>query len=255
MTDSYRDDLAYIHDAGFGFTARGAAPVLLEALRRAGTEGGLVIDLGCGSGILAGEVAAAGHDVLGIDISAAMLELARQRVPGGEFRQGSFVTAELPPCVAVTAVGEIFNYLFDDGNTRPALGKLLRRIHRALRPGGLLLFDVACPGRVPGAGPLRNYREGDDWAVLFTAEEDRKRALLTRTITSFRKVGELYRRDEEVHRLRLYRPSELTGQLRRIGFRVRRLRGYGTQPFPAGWVGFLGRKPQPGAKGQPARRR
>ena len=52
MADNYREDLAYIHDAGFGALARSAAPVLLEDLRRRGVDGGLVIDLGCGSGIL-----------------------------------------------------------------------------------------------------------------------------------------------------------------------------------------------------------
>jgi hypothetical protein len=79
--------------------------------------------------------------------------------------------------------------------------------------------------------------------VLVTAEEDRGRALLTRHITSFRKVGELYRRDHEVHRLRLFRWSELAGPLREVGFRVRRLAGYGEMRFAPGLAGFLARKP------------
>ena len=56
MTDAYRDDLAYIHDAGFGGFARAAAPVLVETLRQAAIMNGLVIDLGCGSGILSHEM-------------------------------------------------------------------------------------------------------------------------------------------------------------------------------------------------------
>jgi hypothetical protein len=67
--------------------------------------------------------------------------------------------------------------------------------------------------------------------------------LLTRRITSFRKVGDLYRRDEETHRLRLMRRSELAGQLRGIGFRVRILSSYGPLRFAHGHVGFLARKP------------
>jgi hypothetical protein len=102
---------------------------------------------------------------------------------------------------------------------------------------------VAEPGRVPGPGPERKSVEGEDWAVLVSAEEDRKRRVLTRQITSFRKVGELYRRDREVHRLRLLVRSELVAQLRRIGFRVRILPGYGPSRFPTGLVGFLARKP------------
>jgi hypothetical protein len=66
---------------------------------------------------------------------------------------------------------------------------------------------------------------------------------LIRHITSFRKVGDLYRRDEEVHRQRLFTRSEVATQLRSCGFRVRVLRGYGPLCFPPGVFGFLARKP------------
>ena len=243
MIDAYRDDLAYIHDAGFGGFARAAGPVLVEALRQRGISDGLVIDLGCGSGILSHEISQAGYDVLGIDISEAMIAMARRRVPPGRFRVESLLTAEFPRSAAVAAVGECINYLFDTGNTRSSLAKLLRRIHESLVPGGLLLFDVAEPGRVPGTGTVRSYFEGEDWAVLVTNEEDRQRRLLTRRITSFRRVGDLYRRDQEVHRQRLLDRAELAAQLRAIGFRVRILGGYGTLRFGRGHVGFLARKP------------
>ena len=140
-------------------------------------------------------------------------------------------------------MGECINYLFDSGNTKSSLAKLLRRIHQSLVSGGLFLLDVAEPGRVPGTGIGRSYFEGDDWAVLVTNEEDRRRKLLTRRITSFRRVGDLYRRDQEVHRQRLLAGPDLAAQLRRIGFRVRILRGYGTLRFGRGHVGLLARKP------------
>jgi SAM-dependent methyltransferase len=243
MTAAYRDDLAYIHDAGFGGFARAAGPVLVDALRRGRITEGLVIDLGCGSGILSGVTSGSGYGVLGIDISEGMVALARKHVPRGEFRVESLLSAELPRCVAVAAVGECLNYLFDEGNTTPKLVKLFRRIHRALAPGGLFILDVAEPGRVPGPGPRRTYMEGKDWAVLVTNEEDRRHRFLTRRITSFRRVGELYRRDHEVHRQRLIARSEVTGQLRGIGFRVRSLRGYGPLRFGPGHAGLLARKP------------
>jgi SAM-dependent methyltransferase len=241
---TYGDDLAYIHDAGHGHFARAAGPAVLDLLRQAGIASGLLIDLGCGSGIMAREVCAAGYDVLGIDVSAAMIDLARQRVPAGQFRVGSFLTADLPSCVAVTSIGECFNYLFDDGNTTQGLQALFGRIFAALAPGGLLVFDVAGPGRVPGGGPRQSYREGDDWAVLVTTEEDRAQGRLTRRITSFRKVGELYRRDHEFHRLRLLPRAEVTAALRKAGFRVRGLAGYGDFKFGPGSAGFVARKPQ-----------
>jgi SAM-dependent methyltransferase len=243
MTEAYREDLAVIHDAGYGGHARSAAPVLLDALRRAGMTGGLVVDLACGSGILSAEVASAGYEVLGIDIAPAMVELARRRVPGGRFLVRSLLKAQLPPCVAIAAVGEGVNYLFDEGNTDQALAELFRRAFAALCPGGLLLLDAAGPGRIPGHGPRQSFREGDDWAVLVTTEEDAERRLLTRQITSFRRVGAWYRRDHEVHRLRLLPPAELAEQLRAAGFRVRVLRRYGELRLPRGLTGLLAHKP------------
>ena len=239
MTDAYRDDLAHIHDAGFSRFAEAAAPVLIDALARRGIKDGLVIDLGCGSGPLSHAASDAGYDVLGIDISEAMIAMARRRVPRGQFRVESLLTAQLPPSVAVAAVGECINYMFDQGHSASSLARLFRRIHGSLVPGGVLLLDVAGPGRVPASGVSRAHFEGADWAVLVETEEDRKRNLLTRRITTFRRVGDLYRRDQEVHQQRLLTATDLAAQLRGIGFRVQILRGYGTLRFGRGHAGLL----------------
>jgi SAM-dependent methyltransferase len=240
---AYRDDLAYIHDSGFGGFARQAGQVLVDALMRRGISEGLVIDLGCGSGILSGVVTGSGYRALGIDISEGMIALARKHVPHANFRVESLLSAELPDCVAVAAVGECLNYLFDQGNTTPKLLKLFRRIYRALEPSGLFILDVAEPGRVPGPGRSRAHFEGVDWAVLVTSEEDNRHRFLTRRITSFRRVGELFRRDQEVHRQRLIERSDVVRQLRSIGFRVRALAGYGELKFGPGHGGMIAAKP------------
>jgi SAM-dependent methyltransferase len=243
MTTAYAADLAYIHDAGFGGLAREAGQVLVDALKRRGLKGGLVIDLGCGSGILSGVVIGSGYQALGIDISEGMVALARKHVPHAKFRVESLLAAELPHCVAVAAVGECLNYLFDEANRAPKVIKLFRRIYRALAPSGLFILDVAEPGRVSGPGPFRTYMEGRDWAVLVTNEEDQRRRFLTRTITSFRRCGELYRRDHEIHRQRLIARAEVARQLRSIGFRVRVLQGYGKLRFGPGHGGLIAAKP------------
>jgi hypothetical protein len=151
--------------------------------------------------------------------------------------------AALHPCAAVQAVGEVFNYVFDRANTRQGLRGLFGRIHRVLAPGGLLVFDVAGPGRVRGRGPQYKHAEGRDWVVLVTSEEDRRRRLLTRRITTFRHVGELYRRDQEVHRQRLLSRTELAGPLRRVSFRGRSRDGYGGVRFAPGHFVVEAHKP------------
>ena len=199
--------------------ASGAAPWLLELLRSHGLSDGLVIDLGCGSGIWAHALSTSGYGVLGYDISPAMVAMCRRRVPRGEFYARPLLIARLRPCVAVTAIGEVFNYLFDKRNTPDALAGLFQQVHAALRPSGLFVFDVATPGRVPG-GHRRSYTLGADWACLFEAEEDAAARTVTRRITTFRRVEQAYRRVNEVHRLRLYDPQKLLAQLRKVGFNV-----------------------------------
>jgi SAM-dependent methyltransferase len=240
---TYRDDLTYIHDVGHGDLARAAAATLLDALRRAGGTGGRVVDLGCGSGILARALGDAGYEVTGIDQSEAMIAAARRRAPAADLRVASFLDAEIPRCVAVTAIGECFSYLFDDRVAGAGLDRLFARVHAALEPRGLLLFDVAAPGRVRGRSPQRSWREGDDWAVLVELDEDVGSRLLTRDIRTFRAQGTAWRRDHEIHRLRLHDRRDLEARLRAAGFRVRPLAGYEGLRFAPGHIGFCARKP------------
>jgi SAM-dependent methyltransferase len=242
MTDWYREDLAYIHDVGHADFALESAPGILEVLVRNGIRDGLVIDLGCGSGLWARELVDTGYRVLGIDISEAMIELSRKRVPEADFRVGSLFGVDIPPCAAVTAVSEVLNYLFDEENECRGLARLFRRVYDALAPGGVFVFDVLGPGQVPPGTTARGFSEGQDWVVLVEKEEDAERGTLTRRIVSFRRVGEHYRRDDELHRVRLYEPSELSDELREVGFRVRTMHGYGSYPLSRGHVAFVARK-------------
>ena len=201
-----------------------------------------MIELGCGSGLWARELVDTGYRVLGIDISEAMIELSRKRVPEADFRVGSLFGADIPPCAAVTAVSEVLNYLFDEENDRRGLARLFRCVYDALAPGGVFVFDVLGPGQVPPGTTARGFSEGQDWVVLVEKEEDAERGTLTRRIVSFRRVGEHYRRDDELHRVRLYEPSELSDELREVGFRVRTMHGYGSYPLSRGHVAFVARK-------------
>ena len=160
---------------------------------------------------------------------------------GAEFRVGSLFGVEIPPCDAVTAISEVLNYLFDPENEELGLDRLFRRVHAALRPGGVFVFDVLGPGQAPD-GPTRGFSTGPDWAVLNEKEEDAERGTMERRIVSFRKVGDLYRRVEEVHRVRLYGPEEIEAGLRRAGFEVRTMDSYGSHPLGENHAAFVARK-------------
>jgi SAM-dependent methyltransferase len=241
--NAYQEDLAYIHDVGFDFYARGVAPELLKIFRRHGITKGLVVDLGCGSGIWAQQLIQAGYDVLGVDISESMIRLARKKAPQAKFIRSSYLDVQFPPCDAVTSLGECLCYLFDSKNGMSQLTRLFSRVYDALRPGGLFVFDIAQPGQITRNPRIRNF-SGADWAVLLQAEENRKKMILTRHMTTFRRADyHHYRRSEETHRLRLYWAADLARVLRDIGFSARVLRGYGKYRLNGNRAALLARKP------------
>ena len=156
----YDRDLAYIHDAGFGDFARRAAPGVLESLARAGIEDGVVVDVGCGSGIWLERLVAAGYETVGIDISRAFIRKARKLVPAAELHVGSAYEFEFPVCAAVTAMSEVLGYVPPGARTAPSLRRLFGRVAAALRPGGVFIFDVVVPA---GGRPMsyRTWRAGE----------------------------------------------------------------------------------------------
>src|SRR5687768_1633981 len=81
----YRTDLAWIHHAGFSEFARVSSAGVLASLKAHDIREGLIVDIGCGSGVLARALTDAGYDVLGIDASPAMIELARVTAPAAQF--------------------------------------------------------------------------------------------------------------------------------------------------------------------------
>jgi len=240
VNEFYGRDLAYIHDVGFGDFARRAAPWLLRSIHSSGPGRKLVVDLGCGSGIWAERLLAAGFDVVGVDISAHMVRLAKRRAGRARFVHGSVFRTRLPLCDEVTAISECIGYAADRTAGETQVAKLFCRVFAALRPGGLFVFDIAVAGRV--GYEVVGCRLGKDWLTVVRARE--RRQTITREIIAFRRVGRRWRRSEETHRLRLYRPAWIVRTLRNQGFRVRTIRGYGQLRFAKGWLGFVARKPR-----------
>jgi SAM-dependent methyltransferase len=238
---------AAIHHDRFGDLATDAAKTLASELVSHGLTSGTVTDLGCGSGILAGLLTTLGYDVVGIDISADMLELAERNAPRATFRNESLVDAAIPPSVAVTAIGEALNYATDPRAGLDATVSVARRVYDALAPGGVFLFDVSTPGRNLGQAVRERIHEGDGWMLTMRAQE--RGYQLDRNITIFsREPDGRYARVDERHVIHLYDLHAVTAMLTDIGFKVETRPNYGAgrgdSTPPMGWSVFVATKAQ-----------
>lgn len=102
-----------------------------------------VVDIGCGTGVLAADLATRGHRAIGVDPSPAMLDVARSR-PGGDRVQWIHgYAAALPDAVAdlVVMSGHVAQYFLTDRDWLEVLG----HARRILRPGGHLAFEMRNP--------------------------------------------------------------------------------------------------------------
>jgi len=239
MDGFYGEDLAFVHADGFEAQAASAAETLLKHLGQAAPSQ-RVLDLGCGAGPLSRRLAERGFFTWGLDVSPALIALARARLPDADFQCGSILDVPLPSAVAAAAVGEVLNYA--TAHAPAALGNVFARVFAALVPGGIFLFDLAGPGR---AGAGRAFVEGATWAVGALATE-RGEGLLRR-ITAFRQVDAgVWRRSYEEHRLRLWPPASVVERLRACGFRVEELPGYDGATMPPSVHLYLAVKPVEG---------
>ena len=237
----YGTDLAHVHHVGFGDLARAAARVLASELRKADLPSRRVVDLGCGSGILAAALLDSGFAAVGVDISPSMIAEARRQAPEATFHLASLHELAIPECAAVSAVGEAVSYL-DRGEDGVDLVPLLGRAGQAIVPGGLLLFDVIESTRTDPMSYLTT-QSGPDWEVTAEVGEDLARGIITRAITTRRSADQATRATREVHRVQTFRREDLERTLDGLGFEVEIRQAYGDVPLPPRRICVLARKP------------
>ncbi|MDP9318534.1 MAG: class I SAM-dependent methyltransferase [Actinomycetota bacterium] len=236
----YRTDLALVHHLGFGFHADACAPGILARLEPVRERGGLVLELGCGSGLLTRHLLDAGHRVVATDASPAMLELARQVVPDAEdIRQIVLPDDPLPEADAIVSVGHVLSYLPDESS----IDRALVAAARALRPGGVLAIDL-CDlryGAARRAAPPQAH-VADDWANFTEFSTPTPNRFVRKMTTFVRGEHGSWRRDDERHDNVLVDMSLIPGVLKPEGLQVTVEPSFGAENLPEGLVAIVGQQ-------------
>lgn len=226
----YQEDLAFIQAAAFSKFSEMVSPAIVAKLRslpRVRT----VVDIGCGAGLTTRALSEAGFEVVAIEPSESLLDIARRNAPRARFVRGSVYESELPACDAVLAVGEPLTYHAPDVDAGAVLRRLFERVRAALSPGGMFAFDL-----IGTRGPdldARGWKSEEQWAILYHTREDRAAARIEREIETFRNINGVYRRAKEIHHVRVFDEGEIARWLELAGFTVTIADGYGDVRLPA----------------------
>ena len=196
--------------------SKGEAADLARAL--ALERGERVLDVPCGHGRIALELAARGLRVTGLDASEEYVAEARRRADErrlpAEFVLGDMRT--LPwrgEFDAALCVGNSFGYFDDEGNRA-----FLAGVHAALRPGGrfFLSYPLVAELALAGRG-LRDWRRVGDTLLLSESWHDERRGRMETTYTAI-DLATRAPLEEKHASYRVHPRAELEELLRSIGF-------------------------------------
>jgi SAM-dependent methyltransferase len=239
----YRHDLAVVHHRGFSTHAALCAPGIIDVLSPVRARRGVVLELGCGTGLLTQELVAAGYRVVATDASPAMLEIAHDLVGDRveELRQLTLPDDPLPEADAIVAIGHPINYLPD----ADAIDRALAAIAEAVRPGGLIAFDICDLEWGRARRDASNLgRTGPDWAIIteFSMPSPDR---FVRDMTTFVPNGDgSWRRDSEHHENVLVDTNRIPELLKRHGIDASTRASFGTETLPAGLRVVVGHRPE-----------
>lgn len=190
-----------------------------EILAQEGLRPRTAVDLACGTGTVSILLAQQGLRVIGVDMSEEMLTVAQQKA-GDMDNPPRFVCQHLQKLVlprgvdlAVCALDSL-DYITDPNDCAEAI----RRVYRALNPGGILIFDVNTPEKLRAMDGQVFLDEDDDVYCVWRGEFDEKTNICSYGMDLFQRQGRLWRRSFEEHREYAYSAQQLTGYLKDAGF-------------------------------------
>ena len=190
-----------------------------QILQKEGIRPRTAVDLACGTGSVALLLARQGLQVTGVDMSEDMLTVAAEKAMElanpPVFVCQSLQALRLPRGVdlAVCALDSL-DYILDPEDCAEAI----RRVYKALNPGGVFIFDVNTPEKLRAMDGQVFLDEDEDVYCVWRGEFDEKTNICSYGMDLFQREGEVWHRSFEEHQEYAYSQSQLTVFLKDAGF-------------------------------------
>lgn len=193
----------------------------------------LLLDLACGTGSMTLTLADRGYDMIGVDGSAEMLNIAMNRARAANHPEILYLLQDMREFELYGTVGAVtccldsVNYLTEDGD----LEECFATVHNYLDPDGLFFFDVNTPYKFEHIYGDNSYifeEETDDRLIWCGWQNyyDPESRLCDFDLTVFTEDDDgRYRREDESHTERCYTLDELTAALSATGFELLAVHG------------------------------
>jgi SAM-dependent methyltransferase len=195
--------------------------ITLDLAARLGIGPGRLLDLACGTGTFAIEMANAGWQVTGLDISPAMIARAEAKAQvlgdrAPRFYLSDFRTINLPgPFEIVTCFADSLNHLADEAG----LTAVFESVRGVIAPGGLFVFDTSTQEAFDALWNDRaSVVDTPDffWATRHSYDPATGRGAAESTI--FVRQDDQYLRFDETVDERYFAPTMIADRLRAAGF-------------------------------------
>lgn len=200
--DRFMDNIPYEDWCGY----------ITGLLKEYGIEDGLILDLGCGTGSLTELLADRGYDMIGVDNSEDMLQIAMdKRADSGKdilYLMQDMRGFELYGTVqAVLSICDCMNYILDYED----LTQVFRLVNNYLDPKGIFIFDLNTIYKYTtllGDSTIAEDRE--DCSFIWDNYYDKESSINEYGLSLFiRQEKDLYRKYTEVHYQRAYSLDEI----------------------------------------------
>ncbi|MBR2311444.1 MAG: methyltransferase domain-containing protein [Oscillospiraceae bacterium] len=197
------------------------------------------VDLACGTGSVALLLAKKGLQVTAVDMSEEMLCEAVQKTMDA-FESGLIESMPQYVCqrlekltlgrgvdLAVCALDSI-DYITDPA----ACAEAIKRIYKALNPGGCFIFDVNTPEKLRAMDGQVFLDEDDDVYCVWRGSFDEETNICSYGMDLFQRNGNMWKRSFEEHCEYAYTQDQLIGYLKAAGFTHIQVYGDGTMEPP-----------------------